>query len=82
MAIRNESIAAMRAILQIASKVVSNMSEEDFRQEKLYQATMHILRSMRSEGLINGGEYKQAEQLMVEKYHPVLGELFSSLSLT
>ena len=82
MAIRNESIAAMRAILQIASKVVSNMSEEDFRQEKLYQATMHILRSMRSEGLINGGEYKQAEQLMVEKYHPVLGGLFSSLSLT
>ena len=82
MAIRNESIAAMRAILQIASKVVSNMSEEDFRQEKLYQATMHILRSMRSEGLINGGEYKQAEQLMVEKYHPVLGELFSDLSLT
>ena len=82
MAIRNESIAAMRAILQIASKVVSNMSEEDFRQEKLYQATMHILRSMRSEGLINGGEYKQAEQLMVEKYHPVLGELFSSLTLT
>ena len=82
MAIRNESIAAMRAILQIASKVVSNMSEEDFRQEKLYQATMHILRSMRSEGLINGGEYKKAEQLMLEKYHPVLGELFSDLSLT
>ena len=82
MEIHTESIAAMRAILQIASKVVSNMSEEDFRQEKLYQATMHILRSMRSEGLINGGEYKQAEQLMVEKYHPVLGELFSSLSLT
>ena len=72
----------MRAILQIASKVVSNMSEEDFRQEKLYQATMHILRSMRSEGLINGGEYKKAEQLMLEKYHPVLGELFSDLSLT
>ena len=82
MAIRIESIAAMRAILQIASKVVSNMSEEDFRQEKLYQATMHILRSMRSEGLINGGEYKKAEQLMLEKYHPVLGELFSDLSLT
>ena len=82
MEIHTESIAAMRAILQIASKVVSNMSEEDFRQEKLYQATMHILRSMRSEGLINGGEYKQAEQLMVEKYHPVLGALFSNISLT
>ena len=72
----------MRAILQIASKVVSAMSEADFHREKLYQATMHLLRSMLSEGLINGGEYKQAEQLMVEKYHPVLGELFSDLSLT
>ena len=72
----------MPAMWQIASKVVSNMSEEDFRQEKLYQATMHILRSIRSEGLINGGEYKQAEQLMVEKYHPVLGALFSNISLT
>ena len=27
-------------------------------------------------------EYKKAEQLMLEKYHPVLGELFSDLSLT
>ena len=82
MAIRNESIAAMRAILQIASKVVSNMSEEDFRREKLYQGTMYLLRYMLSEGLINNGEYKKAEQLMLEKYHPVLGELFSDLSLT
>ena len=82
MAIRTENIAAMRVILLIVSKAVSAMSEADFRREKLYQGTMHILRSMRSEGLINGGEYKQAEQLMVEKYHPVLGELFSDLSLT
>ena len=82
MAIRTESIAAMRAISQIVSKVVNVMPETDFRREKLYQGTMHLLRSMLAEGLINGGEYKQAEQLMVEKYHPVLGELFSSLSLT
>ncbi len=68
MAIRNESIAAMRAILQIASKVVSAMSEADFRREKLYQATMYILRSMLAEGLLNCEEYDKTEQLMLEKY--------------
>ena len=82
MEIHTESIAAMRAILQIASKVVSAMSEADFRQEKLYQATMHILRTMLSKGLIDCNEYKKTEQLMLKKYHPVLGALFSNISLT
>ena len=72
----------MRVILLIVSKAVSAMSEADFRREKLYQGTMHLLRYMLSEGLINNGEYKKAEQLMLEKYQPVLGELFSDLSLT
>ena len=82
MAIRIESIAAMRVISPIVSKVVSAMSEADFRREKLYQSTMHILRTMLSKGLIDCNEYKKTEQLMLEKYHPVLGELFSDLSLT
>ena len=82
MAIRIESIAAMRVISPIVSKVVSAMSEADFRREKLYQATMHLLRGMLSDGLIDCNEYKKAEQLMLKKYQPVLGELFSSLSLT
>jgi hypothetical protein len=82
MEIHTENIAAMRVILLIVSKAVSAMSEADFRREKLYQGTMYLLRYMLSEGLINNGEYKKAEQLMLEKYHPVLGELFSDLSLT
>ena len=82
MAIRTENIAAMRVILLIVSKAVSAMSEADFRREKLYQGTMYLLRYMLSEGLINNGEYKKAEQLMLEKYHPVLGALFSNISLT
>ena len=82
MAIRNESIAAMRAISLIDSKVVSAMSEADFRREKLYQSTMHILRTMLSKGLIDCNEYKKTEQLMLKKYHPVLGALFSNISLT
>lgn len=82
MAIRTENIAAMRVILLIVSKVVSAMSEADFRREKLYQSTMHILRTMLSKGLIDCNEYKKTEQLMLKKYHPVLGALFSNISLT
>ncbi len=82
MAIRIESIAAMRVISPIVSKVVSAMSEADFRREKLYQSTMHILRTMLSKGLIDCNEYKKTEQLMLKKYHPVLGALFSNISLT
>lgn len=58
------------------------MSEADFRREKLYQATMYILRSMLAEGLLNCEEYDKTEQLMLKKYHPVLGALFSNISLT
>lgn len=82
MAIRTENIAAMRVILLIVSKSVSAMSEADFRREKLYQSTMHILRTMLSKGLIDCNEYKKTEQLMLKKYHPVLGALFSNISLT
>ena len=82
MAIRTENIAAMRVILLIVSKVVSAMSEADFRRERLYQSTMHILRTMLSKGLIDCNEYKKTEQLMLKKYHPVLGALFSNISLT
>ena len=82
MAIRIESIAAMRAISQIVSKVVNVMPETDFRREKLYQGTMHLLRSMLAEGVITCDEYEKAEQLMLKKYHPVLGALFSNISLT
>ena len=82
MAIHTENIAAMRVILLIVSKAVSAMSEADFRREKLYQGTMHILRTMLSKGLIDCNEYKKTEQLMLKKYHPVLGALFSNISLT
>ena len=82
MEIHTESIAAMRAISLIGSKGVNVMSETDFCREKLYQGTMHLLRSMLAEGAITCDEYEKAEQLMLKKYQPVLGTLFSTLSLT
>ena len=58
------------------------MREVDFQRERLYQATMHIVRNMLAEGIINHQEYAVAEKLMLEKYHPILGALFSDISLT
>ena len=47
------------------------MREVDFQRERLYQATMHIVRNMLAEGIINHWEYAEAEKLMLEKYHPI-----------
>ena len=72
----------MRVILRSALKAVRVMGEADFRREKLYQMTMSLLGYMLSEGLISSLDYQEAERLMLEKYQPVLGELFSAISLT
>lgn len=58
------------------------MSKEDFRNEKLYQTTMHLARKMLEEGIISEGEYRQIDTIFLEKYKPVFGTLFSDISLT
>lgn len=58
------------------------MNEQEFRNEKLYQTTMHIARKMLSEGLISEDEYCQIDTIFLEKYKPVFGTLFSDISLT
>ena len=64
------------------SKVVTAMSKEEFRNEKLYQTTMHLARKMLEEGIISEEEYRQIDTIFLEKYKPVFGTLFSDLSLT
>lgn len=58
------------------------MSKEEFRNEKLYQATMHLARKMLEDGVISEDEYCQIDTIFLEKYHPVFGTLFSDISLT
>ena len=58
------------------------MSKEEFKNEKLYLATMHIARKMLNEGLITEEEYRQIDTIFLEKYKPVFGTLFSDISLT
>lgn len=58
------------------------MSKEDFRNEKLYQTTMHLARKMLEEGIISEEEYRRIDTIFLEKYKPVFGTLFSDISLT
>lgn len=58
------------------------MNKHDFRNEKLYQATMSMARKMFSEGLVSEEEYRQIDTIFREKYHPVIGALLSDISLT
>ncbi len=72
----------MNATSLTASKVVTAMSKEEFRNEKLYQTTMHIAGKMLEEGIISEEEYRQIDTIFLEKYKPVFGTLFSDISLT
>lgn len=76
------STAAMRVISQTVLKAVVLMTKEEFRNEKLYQTTMHLARKMLEEGIISEEEYRQIDTIFLEKYKPVFGTLFSDISLT
>lgn len=72
----------MSATSPTVSKVVTAMSKEAFRNEKLYQTTMYLARKMLEEGVISEEEYRQIDTIFLEKYKPVFGTLFSDISLT
>ena len=75
---RRGSTAAMRATSGTGSEV-ARMSKEQMRREKLYQATMSIVRKMLAEGLITEEEYRQIDTMFLEKYRPLFGTLFSEI---
>ena len=76
-----ENIVHALAIFLLVSKVVLAMSKKEFKNEKLYQTTMHIARKMLKSGLISGEEYRQIDTIFTEKYHPTLGTLFADIDL-
>ena len=57
------------------------MSEREMQNEKLYQATMAMTRSMLNQGLITEDEYRQIDTIFTEKYAPSSGTLFSDIDL-
>ena len=57
------------------------MTQRMLRLEAHYQIIMIVLRSMLRQGIINEREYREAEDMMVKKYRPASGTLFSNLVL-
>ena len=58
------------------------MSHDLLMQEAGYQAAMQMFRGMLKKGIITQTDYVKAQDLMCEKYHPLLGTLFSDMALT
>lgn len=73
-----ESTAAMPATSSTGLEVAA-VSKEQLTNEKLYQATMSMVRRMLEKGLITEEEYRQIDTMFLEKYRPVFGTLFSEI---
>ena len=68
----------MRATSSIGLEVAA-VSKEQLTNEKLYQATMSMVRKMLAEGLITEEEYRQIDTMFLAKYRPLFGTLFSEI---
>lgn len=51
------------------------MTEEQFRREMLYQATLSIARTMFRNDLISPSELAKIEAMLMAKYMPLVGGL-------
>lgn len=58
------------------------MPHDLMMKEAKYQSAMQMFRRMMEKGIITRENYAEAEQLMREKYKPVIGTLFSDMALT
>ena len=58
------------------------MTKKQFHREKMYQATMAMVRRMHSEGLIFSEEYERVEGIFLEKYKPLIGTVYAGMALT
>lgn len=75
MGIPTANTAAIPAISMPGSREVSPMNEEQFRNEMLYQTTMHVMRRMLRQGMASLEEYRQIDTIFTRKYQPVFGTL-------
>lgn len=51
------------------------MTQEQFKSEKAYRATLSIAKAMLKNGLITEQEYKKIDTFLLNKYRPIFGLL-------
>lgn len=58
------------------------MGKEEIQNEKMYQISISIAKSMFSQGVISQESYCILQDKLLEKYRPILGTLLSGKPLT
>lgn len=53
------------------------MTNEQFKRELIYQAILSLIRKMRRKNLITLDEQKKIDLMMLKKYKPLIGLLYS-----
>lgn len=53
------------------------MNEEQFQAEKMYQISLSLAKSMLKKGLFTEEDLAVIDAILLDKYHPLLGTLFS-----
>jgi len=67
-------------VKNIRSKESGVMDSETFNNERLYQSSISIARSMFQRQLINEEEFCSIDTLLLEKYKPLLGNFINGKS--
>ena len=73
---------AVTSVISPTDSEVAMMSKEEFRNEKMYQTTMHLARKMLEEGVVSEEEYRRIDTIFLEKYPPVVGTIFNAKTVT
>ena len=53
------------------------MSDKEVKSEMMYQVSLSIAKSMREKGIITEKEYDKIDAMLIGKYQPYIGKLFS-----
>jgi len=80
MVILVENIVVMNA-MWLTDLEVAGMSEDQFRNELLYQTTMSIAKNLLKQEVISKKEYKLIDTIFTKKYNPSLGSLLADINL-
>lgn len=79
--IRTASIAPTAVMSQTDSEEVPQMSDKQFRAEKLYYISVSIAKSMLKKGIIDREVYAIIDTKLLEKYRPISATLLSGKPL-
>ncbi len=80
MATHTVSIVVTHVMLLIDFEV-NLMTKVQLKNEKLYLTTMSFAKKLLEDNAITLDEYSNFNALMIKKYHPIIGTLFTDISL-